>query len=288
MDVRTERVNGVELTYLAAGDEGPLAVCLHGFPDTAHTWRHLLPRLAAAGYRAVAPFLRGYAPSAVPADGYYQSAAHSADALALHEALDGDDEAIIVGHDWGAVIAYAAAVHEPERWRRVVGLAVPPGEAIANALLGDLDQLQRSWYMFLFQHPLADLLVVADDHALIARLWSQWSPGYDASIDVANARAALGAPENVHAALGGYRAALGDGPRDPALEQLQAAASTFPPQPTLYLHGRDDGCIGVTVADAAASLAPTQCRVHIVDGAGHFVHLERPDVVNEKIMEFLT
>lgn len=287
MEAGTIRANGVELAYLTAGDHGPLALCLHGFPDTAHTWRYLLPRLAGAGYRVVAPFLRGYAPSAISADGYYQAAAHAADALALHETLGGDGDAVIVGHDWGALIAYGAAVHEPGRWRRVVGMAVPPGEAVASALLGDLDQLQRSWYMFLFQHPLADLLVAAADHALIARFWAQWSPGYDASVDIANAREALGAPENIHAALGSYRAALGDGPRDPALEELQAATSAVPPQPTLYLHGRDDGCVGVSVAEAAAASAPEHCRTRIIDGAGHFVHLEQPDIVNDEIMEFL-
>jgi len=289
--VRTteERIalNGVELAYLATGHDGPLAVCLHGFPDSAHTWRHLLPRLAAAGYRAVAPFLRGYAPSGVPADGNFQTAAHATDVLALHEALGGDGEAVLVGHDWGALIAFGAAVHAPQRWRRVVGMAVPPGPAMATALLGDLDQLQRSWYMFLFQHPLADLIVAADDHALIARLWAQWSPGYDADVDVANARRALGAPEHVHAALGPYRATLGDGPRDPALDELQAATSAFPSQPTLYLHGRDDGCVGVSVAEAAAASAPSNCEVRVIDDAGHFLHLEQPELVGDDVVEFL-
>ena len=85
------RVNDLDITYLAAGldNTGPLAVCLHGFPDSAHTWRHLLPRLADAGYRAVAPFLRGYAPTEVPSDGRFQTAASAMDALALGEALGG-------------------------------------------------------------------------------------------------------------------------------------------------------------------------------------------------------
>src|SRR5690606_35104397 len=97
----TIEANGLSFGYLAAGGEGPLALCLHGFPDSAHTWRHLLPELAAAGYRAVAPFLRGYAPTAVPADGYYQSGAVATDANALHDALGGDGDAVLIGHDWG-------------------------------------------------------------------------------------------------------------------------------------------------------------------------------------------
>ncbi|MES4793201.1 MAG: alpha/beta hydrolase, partial [Chloroflexota bacterium] len=100
--------NGVEFAYLTAGD-GPLALLLHGFPDTAHTWRHLLPELAAAGFRVVAPWMRGYAPSSLAPDDCYQSGALGADAIALHEALGGDTDAVLVGHDWGAVAAYAAA-----------------------------------------------------------------------------------------------------------------------------------------------------------------------------------
>ena len=83
--------NGVTFATLALGPPtGPLALCLHGFPDTAHTWRYLLPRLAHAGYRAVAPFTRGYAPTTVPADGVFQTGALATDANALHEALGAD------------------------------------------------------------------------------------------------------------------------------------------------------------------------------------------------------
>src|SRR5258706_4524759 len=90
--------NGLEFAALAEGpDDGPLALCLHGFPDSAHTWRHLLPELAAAGFRAVAPWMRGYAPTAVPADGSYGTGALAADARALHEALGGDEGAVPIG-----------------------------------------------------------------------------------------------------------------------------------------------------------------------------------------------
>ena len=97
--------NGVDFAYLACGS-GPLALCLHGFPDSAHTWRHLLPMLAEAGFRAVAPFMRGYAPSSVPPDGRYQTGVLAADALALHDALGAEQQAVIIGHDWGAVATF--------------------------------------------------------------------------------------------------------------------------------------------------------------------------------------
>src|SRR5690242_7115926 len=103
MVIRTVSANGLEFGYLSEGPaDGPLALCLHGFPDTAYGWRHLLPELAERGYRAVAPFLRGYAPTSVPADGAYQTGALAADAIALHEALGGGPDAVLIGHDWGA------------------------------------------------------------------------------------------------------------------------------------------------------------------------------------------
>src|ERR1044072_1420855 len=112
MDLHEGRIeaNGLLFAYLEAGPaDGPLALCLHGFPDSAWTWRDLLPALADAGFRAVAPFTRGYAPSSVPADGRYQLAVLAQDAIALHEALGGDGDAVLIGHDWGATTAFVAA-----------------------------------------------------------------------------------------------------------------------------------------------------------------------------------
>jgi pimeloyl-ACP methyl ester carboxylesterase len=281
--------NGLTFGYLEAGDpDAPLAVCLHGFPDSAWTWRHLLPLLASNGYRAVAPWLRGYAPTTVPADGRYQSAVLGLDACALHEALGGRDDAVLVGHDWGAFAAYAAAHHRTP-WRRMVTLAVPPPAAIGNAFFS-YDQLRRSWYMFFFQHPLAEMAVPMDDLAFIDRLWADWSPGYDATADLRHAKDALRDPANLGAAIGYYRATLGGVGIDlsPEVQALQDASSGPPPLPTLYLHGRTDGCMGADLAEAARALLTTPgSRVEIVEGAGHFLHLEQPAVVNRLIARFL-
>src|SRR3954451_482469 len=95
--------NGLTVGYLEDGPpDGPLALCLHGFPDSAWSWRYLLPALAGAGFHAVAPFLRGYAPTALAPDGRYQTGALVSDAIALHGALGGDERAVLIGHDWGA------------------------------------------------------------------------------------------------------------------------------------------------------------------------------------------
>jgi pimeloyl-ACP methyl ester carboxylesterase len=277
--------NGVDFTYLEIGT-GPLALCLHGFPDTAHTWRHLLPALADAGYRAVAPFMRGYAPTSVAADGRYQSGVLGQDALALHEVLSGDEQAVVIGHDWGAMGAYGAAGYEPARWRRCVGMAVPPAGAVARAFL-TYTQLQRSWYMFFFQHPLSDLVVGADDLAFIDRLWADWSPGYDPADDLPNVKASLRDPANLQAALGYYQATIGAGYKDTALDALEVAAGAPLTIPTLYLHGTDDGAIGVEVADGTIDALPDGSRVEIVEDTGHFLHLEKPGAVNAMILEFL-
>jgi pimeloyl-ACP methyl ester carboxylesterase len=141
---RAVRANGLEFGLLEAG-AGPLALCLHGFPDSAYTWRHLLPALAEAGFHAVAPFMRGYAPTAIPDDGRFGIGALVADAVALHQALDGDGDAVLIGHDWGAEAAYGAAAFAPDRWRRVVTLAVPP-RALDPVLFGDYQQLKRFFY----------------------------------------------------------------------------------------------------------------------------------------------
>jgi pimeloyl-ACP methyl ester carboxylesterase len=284
---RRVSVNGLDVAYLELGT-GPLAVCLHGFPDCAWTWRHLLPALADAGFRAVAPWLRGYAPTAVPADGRYQNGALVADACGLHEALGGDDRAVVIGHDWGARAATGAAAFAPARWRKLVTAAVPPAAALAQAFFS-YDQLRRSWYMFLFQHPLADVAVAMDDLAFIDRLWNDWSPGYDAAEDLPAVKDSLRDPANLQAALGYYRSVFDPTRQVPELAAEEAAVSALPPQPQLYLHGTDDGCMGVELARRAEPHLPVPgSRVEIVEGAGHFLHLDRPEAVNRAIVEFVS
>jgi len=279
--------NNTEFSYLECGS-GKLALLLHGFPDTAQTWRHLMPQLANAGYRVVAPFMRGYAPSAVPTDGCYQTAMLARDANALHEELGGDGDAVIIGHDWGAPSVYGAAIDAPSRWKKVVGMAVPPTAALGLAFVQNLEQIKRSWYMFFFQHGLADLVVGANNHAYIEMLWRDWSPGYDASFDLDGVKKSLADPKNLQAALGYYRATLGDGYRDPSLKALlDQMGSAVPTQPLLYLHGVNDGCIGAEVVEAAKSMSPANVKFAIVKDAGHFLQLEQPEKVNKLICDFI-
>jgi pimeloyl-ACP methyl ester carboxylesterase len=278
--------NEIEFGYLEAGS-GPLALCLHGFPDTARTWRHLLPALADAGFHAVAPWMRGYAPSGLAPDGCYQTGALVADALALHDALDGDGDAVIIGHDWGAFATYGAAAHAPDRWRRVVTAAVPSATALASGFF-TYDQVRRSFYIFFFQNPLTDLVVPMNDLEFLARLWQDWSPSYDATEDMGYVRDSIGKPENLAAAIGYYRAMFDSSSHLERYEAEQLATTLPTPQPLLYLHGVDDGCLGVDMtAGVEASFTVQGSRVEHVAEAGHFVHLDRPDLVNALIVDFV-
>jgi pimeloyl-ACP methyl ester carboxylesterase len=296
----TVRANGLEFGLLEAGS-GPLALCLHGFPDTAHTWRHLLPVLAGAGFHAVAPFMRGYAPSAVPADGAYQLGALVADTVALHEVLGGDGDAVLIGHDWGAETAYGAAAFAPERWRRLVTLAVPPA-ALDPVLFGDYEQLKRFFYIFLFRDPLgfAEALVASDEMSFLDQLWHDWSPGYDAGGDLARVKESLREPANLAAAIGYYQAVgaadssgrssggAGSPPGTGRHASEEQAAGRQAPPPTLYLHGAADGCIRVELARRAETLLAPFSRMIVIEDAGHFLHLEKPSEVNGHILTWVT
>lgn len=286
----TIHANDVEFAYLELGS-GPLALCLHGFPDSAHGWRHQLPALAGAGYRAVAPWMRGYAPTSVPADGCYQQGALAADANALHEVLGGDGDAVLVGHDWGATAVYPAVNHEPQRWRAGVAMAVPHPAAMAGMIL-DYDQLKRSFYMFVFQHPLAEAIVQQEDLAFIDRLWADWSPGLDPEVAagaLTHVKESLRDPENLAAALGYYRATIGGVGLDPRYDEVQAAGAGPVELPFLYLHGADDGCVGVGYADAGRGfLTHPSSRTAVIEGAGHFLQLEQPERVNAELLGFLS
>jgi pimeloyl-ACP methyl ester carboxylesterase len=273
----TVRANGLQFGALEAGS-GPLALCLHGFPDAAYTWRHLLPALAGAGFHAMAPFMRGYAPTAVPADGAYHLGALVADAVALHEVLGGDANAVLIGHDWGAEAAYGAAAFAPDRWRRLVTLAVPPA-ALDEVLFSDYEQLKRSFYLFMFRDPagLAETAVARDDLAFLDKLWRDWSPGFQPGEHLARVKDCLRQPANLAAALGYYRAAVD-----------QEAAARQAPQPTLYVHGARDGCIGVDLVRGAERLLAPSSRMIVIDEAGHFLHLEEPGQVNDHILSWVS
>ncbi|MBI3247000.1 MAG: alpha/beta hydrolase [Deltaproteobacteria bacterium] len=281
------KANGLNFHYLEMG-EGPLVLCLHGFPDHARSFRHQLPALAAAGYRVVAPYLRGYAPTENPANGPYQPAALSQDVVALIDALAGKPS-LVFGHDWGAAAAYGAATIAPEKVSKLITAAVPFPSAIFSAFVTNPEQQRRSWYMFFFQMPFAEDAVALNDYAFLERIWQDWSPGwrYPAE-EMASLKETFRKPGTLQAALGYYRHMLNPANHDPALAPIQEKLFTVPIDvPTLYFHGAKDGCLGLELADGMEQFFPKGLQTVVIPDAGHFVHQEKPEEVNKALLEFL-
>lgn len=286
---RRIEANGLTFECLHAGDGDRLALCLHGFPDNAGSMAPVLWRLADAGFTAVAPFMRGYAPTDPAPDGDYSGTALGEDAVALADALGTEfdtDDAVVVGHDWGAAAAYAVDRIAPDTFSKLVTMAVPPG---FDALLFEHPrQALRSWYMWFFQLPdVPERALRWRNFAFIDFLWGLWSPEWDYSDarinDVKETFRAEGTVEN---ALQYYRDTMRPSVREiagdrPSIEDVPPVRT-----PTLVIYGDRDGCIGPELFEHADEIIE-ECRVVRVPGAGHFVHQERADAMGEEIVEFV-
>ncbi len=284
---RVVRASNIDFHVLEMG-AGPLILCLHGFPDTAHAFRHQMPALAAAGYHVVAPFMRGYAPTGAAPDGRYDSAALSEDAVNLIAAL-GYQEAILFGHDWGAVACYPVAAEMPARVTKLVTAAVPYGISFIKALVENYAQQKRSWYMYFFQGAFAEAAVSHNNFKFLEKMWTDWSPDWKwTAQDIEPLKECFRAPGALSAALGYYRATLGAMMKIPA-DAIGSAAAPPPPinVPAMMLHGRNDGCIGAELLDGMEAFFPKGLRKEVISGAGHFVHQEKPDETNRLILDFL-
>jgi pimeloyl-ACP methyl ester carboxylesterase len=285
-EVKTVLANGVKYAYFEAGT-GPLALCVHGWPDTAHTWRHLMPELAAAGYRAVAPFMRGYAPTELPADGAYQVGALVADANALHDALGGDKDAVIIGSDMGSLATYGAVGHSPQRWSRAVTMAAAPHKVLAKAFL-DYDMMKRIYYIFMLNTSMADKVLAADPFGWLTSIWNDFSPGFDATEDVGYLRECLADRAYLEAATKGYfHARIRPELHLAKYAAEQEAGDADFERPILYLHGRTDGVFPARLAQLAENALGRDGRFVFVEVAGHFLQLQQPEKVNRMVIDWL-
>ncbi len=158
------QANGLEFHYVEAG-QGPLALCLHGFPDSPFSYRYLLPALAEAGYHAVVPYMRGYHPTQIPSR-YTNTKDLAADVAALRKALGGDDKAVLIAHDWGAVATYGAAQLEPTEWRRIVIMNIPP-LVYDGEIMFQYPSIKREFYWWFFQMKVSNDVVRLDDFKFI-------------------------------------------------------------------------------------------------------------------------
>ncbi len=250
---------------------GRPTLLLHGFPDTAHTFDDLRAALANDGRYVAAPFMRGIAPSSVPANGRFDVRALAEDVVAFADQLEAES-VDVVGHDWGAVAAYTAAALFPDRIRRVVLAAVPPPASVLGAR--DPKQLWRSAYMAAFQAPrIAEAALARNDFQPVEQLWRRWSPSWSFTADdLEPVKRAYRAPGSLRAALGYYRAL----PRAIARDHATRRAALGPIQaPLMLISGLEDGCMGQSVMAHAARTLPADA--HVALPAGHFIHRECPD-----------
>lgn len=278
------QLSSVELAYIERG-QGPLVICLHGFPDNACSWIPMLDLLAAQGYRAVAPFMRGYYPSALSTDGDYSVSALAQDVQDLidHFAVPdnlGQHQAVVIGHDWGGLAAIAAANTSPARISKLIVSGVPH---LHKAPL-TLAQLFRSWYVLLFQLPgLPEKLVARKQLAFIDNLYSAWSPLWTVSTEhLDSVKASLSAPGALPAALGYYRAMVRR--MTPARWELMSRKTTVP---ALVFCGLSDGSTGHELFRYTAECYDNLHALVKMTNIGHFPHLEDHDLFARKVLGFL-
>jgi pimeloyl-ACP methyl ester carboxylesterase len=258
---RVVKANGLSFTCLEEG-AGPLILLVHGFPDTAHSWDAVRPGLAAAGFRAVSPFTRGYAPSEPAPDGDYRMEALADDLVALIEAL-GEESAIVVGHDWGSPAAHGAAIKAPARVRMLVTVAIPhPASVRLTPAL-----VWRARHFVSLRRRGAARRMRATGFAEVDVLVRRWSPAWNPPPDeTAAVKRAFAQPGCVEAALAYYRAAGNSVPRF-----LRAPVEV----PALAFAGATDYALRPSAFERARRWYPAGYEVVTLPG-GHFLHREHP------------
>ena len=278
------RANGIDFAYLEQGT-GPIVLMLHGFPDNAHTWSHQMPALAAQGYRVVAPFLRGYPPTAIVPGGYYDKATHVTDMAALMQALNGTQPCLLVGQDWGAIIGYSLLAAYPERISRAVLMAVPHPSETAKSLLIP-KHIHRSFHWWFFQiAELPEKALLENDMAFIDYLWSYWTTaGYQDEAHIRSVKDTLKQPGVLTATLAYYRAMFDSSKADPALSTLREQMARTIRVPTLALCGADD--LRAEVMDDQSQYFEGEYDFQLIERAGHFLHREQPQMVTQQIIHW--
>jgi pimeloyl-ACP methyl ester carboxylesterase len=273
-------LSGVRLHYVESG-EGPLVVLLHGFPEFWHSWRHQIPALADAGFRVVAPDMRGYNVSSKPrAVRDYTGETLAGDIRDLiHER--GERAAFLAGHDWGAAVAYMTAMEHPDVVKRLAILNLPHPRRLLRAWL-DPRQLLRSWYIFFFQLPWLP------ERALRARRWEalrrgfeqEARPGAFSAEDVERYIEAWSQPGAITAAVNYYRAALRQAP-------WKAAARMRPVEArTLVIWGQRDRHLRHQLAEPRRADVPDLEGVVRLPDASHWVQNDAPTEVSRLLVDF--
>jgi pimeloyl-ACP methyl ester carboxylesterase len=263
MNPRFVDANGLRFGYLEQGT-GPLVLLVHGFPDTAFTWDRALAAIAEAGYRAVAPFTRGYSPTAIPTDGAYDTDTLGKDVIALIAAL-GAEQAVVVGHDWGASAAYAAAAMAPERVRLLVTIGIPHPRSVKPTPI----LMWRVRHFAALRRKGAAERIRRADLAIVDELWRRWSPAWKdiPAAEMEPVKAAFREPGCLEAALAYYRAIT---LRLPESHRLPISV------PAVAFAGEHDSIMAPRAYEKARRCFTGSYEVVQVPG-GHFMHREHPE-----------
>ncbi|HVB72548.1 MAG TPA: alpha/beta hydrolase [Ktedonobacteraceae bacterium] len=271
--------NGIRLHYVTQG-EGPLVVLLHGFPEFWFSWRYQIPVLAEHGYMVVAPDMRGYNDSDKPRSGY-DVATLLRDVVGLIKGL-GFEKAIIVGHDWGGVLAWDFAMRYPELTERLIVMNAPHPGAMMRAFR-TLKQLRKSWYVFAFQLPWLPEYALLRKHAGgIGRLIREAALQKEAFPDEVTAkyRQAMSKPGSMTAALNYYRQVFR------RLPTSYTGGTYHVSVPTLLIWGEHDIALGIELTMGLEQWIDTLVIRRIPD-SGHWVQQEQPEKVNQYMLAFL-
>jgi len=277
---RFVRTNGISLHVVEAGPrKGPLVVLLHGFPEFWYGWRHQIPALARAGFHVLAPDQRGYGTSDKPPGvGAYAIDRLVGDVVGLLDEA-GRERAFLVGHDWGAAVAWWLALAHPQRVERLAILNVPHPAVMRRSLLTNPRQLLRSWYMLLFQTPgLPERLLARDDHAMLARAVRGGRRGTCTTEDLARYKEAWAEPGALTAMVNWYRAALRSAWRPLPGNRVKP--------PTLILWGTRDAFLGRELAPPSAALCD-DARLVFHDQATHWIQHDDADEVNTQLVRLV-
>ena len=276
----TELGGGFRLHWVEAG-KGPLVMLIHGFPETWWSWRHQIAPLAAAGFRVIAPDLRGYGES--HSDGPYDLDSIVGDLCKLIESL-GETSARIVGHDWGGAAAWHLAAHRPERCERLAVLNCPHLTLMQKKLFRSPAQLRKSWYMFFFQLPwLPEWVFTRDDASLVVKMFKAASTtrGSYSDAEVQPFRDAVRRPGTAKSMIGIYRAIFKQFFKG-QLKKLPSISAK-----TLIIWGMDDPALGFEDLVPGTERYVPHLTIERVGGAGHFVQSDAPDAVNKLLLGFL-
>lgn len=275
----------LRLHYVEAG-EGPTVVLLHGFPESWWSWRYQLPALAAAGFRVIAPDLRGYGET--DKRGPFDLDTVCGDVCNLVVALGGEKRVKVVGHDWGGATAWHLASKRPEFCERLAVLNCPHPALMRERLLlrPSWRQLKKSWYMFFFQLPLLpEYLLTRDDGAEVVKQLRGASVdrAHFSEAELKPFRDSIQRPGAASAMVGWYRAAIRDGLRHPFTTPRYPKITVD----SMLIWGKDDVALDYDVLVPGTERYVRHLDIQTLDGCGHFVQSERPDEVNRLLIDFL-